>query len=372
MVIQAYCGRGIFLHRTDREAATADGGASLLTDEIHEHKGVVSQYIDPPFLLDGLKSDVRLYVLVTSFHPLTCYLYDEGLARFATEPYSTSALDERCGHLTNYSLNKHSDKFVKNTNEAEDGTGSKWSLSAFKRRLVREWGEERASRLWHEVDDLVVKTCIAAEPTVAEAMADHHPAAARGEPVRSCFQVFGFDVMLDAGGKPYLLEVNLDPALRTESPLDLRIKSGMLIDLLNVVGMPLPPAAGAPPSEAVPAGAERNKENATAAAAAAVDISDDASVAEGVSASAAKSAYEADGGALAAWLAWVRGPKSASAAPGAPELCDAERWALHLVNAEYERSKAGKWRRLFPSPRSEEYLPFLDPARPMHRLPFDV
>ena len=53
-------------------------------------------------------------------------------------------------------------------------------------------------------------------------------------------------------------------------------------------------------------------------------------------------------------------------------LRDVERWALHVVNAEYERSKGGGWRRLFPSARSAEYYPFLDEARTMHRLPFDV
>lgn len=37
-------------------------------------------------------------------------------------------------------------------------------------------------------------------------------------------QVFGFDVMLDVDAKPWLLEVNLDPALKTDAPLDLRIK----------------------------------------------------------------------------------------------------------------------------------------------------
>jgi len=43
-----------------------------------------------------------------------------------------------------------------------------------------------------------------------------------------------------------------------------------------------------------------------------------------------------------------------------------------LVNREFERSKEGKWRRLFPSKRSAEYLPFLDATRPFHKLPFDV
>jgi len=161
----AYCGRGIFLHRPSD--ISSDGP---LTDTIREHRGVACRYIDPPFLIDGLKSDIRIYVLVTSFHPLTCYLYDDGLARFATELYGTSDLDRRCMHLTNYSLNKHSRNFVMNTNETQDGEGSKWSLLAFKRRLREELGEARAASVWRQVDDLVVKTLIAAEPTISEAM----------------------------------------------------------------------------------------------------------------------------------------------------------------------------------------------------------
>eukprot|EP00966_Prymnesium_polylepis_P025037 577413-Prymnesium_polylepis.1 len=66
-------------------------------------------------------------------------------------------------------------------------------------------------------------------------------ATARGEPTRNCFQIFGFDVMLDADSKPWLLEVNGDPQLTTQSPVDLRVKASMLVDTLNVVGMPLPP-----------------------------------------------------------------------------------------------------------------------------------
>ena len=85
----AYCGRGIFLHRP----SDVPPGDSPVTDVIREHRGVASRYIDPPLLLEGFKSDIRIYVLCTSIHPLTCYLYDEGLARFATEIYSTEDLE---------------------------------------------------------------------------------------------------------------------------------------------------------------------------------------------------------------------------------------------------------------------------------------
>ena len=34
--------------------------------------------------------------------------------------------------------------------------------------------------------------------------------------------------------KPWLMEVNISPSLMTESPLDLKIKSGLFLDTLNL------------------------------------------------------------------------------------------------------------------------------------------
>ena len=62
--------------------------------QVTEHRGVASLYIDPPYLMDGLKSDLRVYVLITCIHPLRCYVYGEGLARFATEEYDIDDLDK--------------------------------------------------------------------------------------------------------------------------------------------------------------------------------------------------------------------------------------------------------------------------------------
>jgi hypothetical protein len=45
---------------------------------------VVSQYVDNPLLVDGYKFDLRIYVALTSINPLRIYIYEDGLARFAT------------------------------------------------------------------------------------------------------------------------------------------------------------------------------------------------------------------------------------------------------------------------------------------------
>lgn len=57
-------------------------------------------------LIGGYKYDLRLYVLVPSFHPLTIYVYREGLTRFSTDKYSLNNLDNHFAHLTNSSINK--------------------------------------------------------------------------------------------------------------------------------------------------------------------------------------------------------------------------------------------------------------------------
>ena len=45
---------------------------------------VVQEYLYKPMLLDGLKFDMRIYVLITCINPLRVFLYDEGMVRLAT------------------------------------------------------------------------------------------------------------------------------------------------------------------------------------------------------------------------------------------------------------------------------------------------
>jgi len=53
----------------------------------------------------------------------------------------------------------------------------------------------------------------------------------------NCFELFGFDILLDSDLKPWLLEVNLSPSMAADSPLDWNIKSNVMTDTLNLCGM---------------------------------------------------------------------------------------------------------------------------------------
>jgi hypothetical protein len=82
---------------------------------------VVSKYISNPMLINNLKFDLRIYVLVTGFDPcLRAYVYHEGLVRFATEPFSLTNLNQHCSHLTNYAINKKHTNFFMGGGNGQD------------------------------------------------------------------------------------------------------------------------------------------------------------------------------------------------------------------------------------------------------------
>lgn len=209
-------GKGIFIIEDIADAVVSD---------MH----VVSKYIANPLLIDNLKCDLRIYVLVTSYDPLRIYVYQEGLARFASEEYKLTAKNSKFVHLTNYSVNKKNEKFVQNSDYRKDNVGHKWSLTALFQRL-RSQGVDTEG-VWVKIYDVIIKSVLSITDVVMEAVYE------TGISRTNCFDLFGFDVLLDSDLKPWVLEVNLSPSLATDSPLDLYIKGHLIADTLNLVGV---------------------------------------------------------------------------------------------------------------------------------------
>ena len=85
--------------------------------------------------------------------------------------------------------------------------------------------------LWSKIYDVIIKALITGEHPVLNGMK------------RNCshrtnwFELFGFDVLLDSDLKPWLLEINLSPSLSSDSPLDFTIKTNLIADAFNLVGV---------------------------------------------------------------------------------------------------------------------------------------
>jgi tubulin polyglutamylase TTLL4 len=87
--------------------------------------------------------------------------------------------------------------------------------------------------VFSRIKDVAIKALISVEPSIVNA----YSRSTRHRNV--CFELYGFDIMLDSKLKPWLIEVNISPSLSSSSPLDKTIKTMLICDSLNLVGVQL-------------------------------------------------------------------------------------------------------------------------------------
>lgn len=52
-----------------------------------------------------------------------------------------------------------------------------------------------------------------------------------------CFQILGFDVLIDSKLKPWLIEINQSPSFGTDSPFDLHLKKKLMEDTFALLNL---------------------------------------------------------------------------------------------------------------------------------------
>uniref|UniRef100_A0A1I7XMS3 Tubulin--tyrosine ligase-like protein 5 n=1 Tax=Heterorhabditis bacteriophora TaxID=37862 RepID=A0A1I7XMS3_HETBA len=145
---------------------------------------LVSHYIERPFLVNGHKFDLRIYVAVTSFYPLVVYVYSEGLTR--------------------------------NESMSSEDFGHKWTLGALLRHLEKKGIDSKL--LMIRLEDIIIKSLLSVQSMVSATSKIYL------QHLGTNFELFGFDILVDEQLKPWLLEVNLSPNYESELEKDVTLK----------------------------------------------------------------------------------------------------------------------------------------------------
>ena len=177
---------------------------------------VVSKYIENPFLMGGKKFDMRIYCLVTTFHPLKAYLYQQGFCRFCNEKFSVdvSDINNIYMHLTNVAIQKKYEKYQKSN-------GGKFSLQNLLFYLENVYGYERAQKCNSDITQVIINSLLSVESVMFN---DKH-----------CFECYGYDILIDQNLKPWLIEINSSPSLSTTTKGDFILKKRLINDIIDIV-----------------------------------------------------------------------------------------------------------------------------------------
>jgi glutathione synthase/RimK-type ligase-like ATP-grasp enzyme len=185
------------------------------TDEL----AVAQEYIES-YLMEGRKFDLRVYVLVGSVDPLTIYVFRDGLARFCSEEYSK---DSMFAKVSNVSFNRDNP-------EMEIRNISLLISEVFPQMAL--FGVDIAA-LWRRIDRVIILSIMVG-----------HGCLIKGEewncrPIgySRCFQLLGFDILLDKYMQPHVLEVNYRPNFDYYRGKERRMKVEMIRDAI-LIGAP--------------------------------------------------------------------------------------------------------------------------------------
>ncbi|UJR38470.1 hypothetical protein I4U23_031138 [Adineta vaga] len=197
---------------------------------------IIQEYLPDPYLIEGFKFDLRIYALVTSCDPLRIFIFNNGLVRMSTEKYekpNRKNASHLYMHLTNYSVNKYNvDYEISKSNTNAENTGSKRSLKYLFDYLRSQ--KEDATKLWKDIQMVVIKTVFLAQPHLFNAYRMCRPGASpASESV--CFELLGFDILIDQNLKPWVLEVNRCPSFGTGEQIDFDIKMKLLLDTFELL-----------------------------------------------------------------------------------------------------------------------------------------
>merc|ERR1711953_1457298 len=120
-------------------------------------------------------------------------------------------------HLTNVAVQKDG----KDYNETH---GGKWSIKNLRFYLEMTRGREQVEKCFDGIKNIIYISLKSVQSVIIN---DKH-----------CFEVYGFDVLIDEALKPWLIEVNASPSLTASTDMDRTLKMGVIHDAFQIVVPP--------------------------------------------------------------------------------------------------------------------------------------
>ena len=195
---------------------------SNYNNDKYYHNGIrcdsimIQKYLEKPLLYQGRKFDIRIWVMFLTNRENEIYIFKEGHLKASSIKYNPDSNDLFV-HLTNYSVQKH------NINFSKIEIGNEIPFYEFQNELDRKkTGKNFRKDIYPKIVRIIRLT----------------GGAALGKMnfmnIKNCFEIFGYDFILDENYRPYLLEINSNPGLEISSPLINQLLPRMIDDAFKL------------------------------------------------------------------------------------------------------------------------------------------
>jgi len=173
---------------------------------------IIQKYIEKPFLYKGRKCDIRIWVLLT--HKMEVYMFKEGHLKASSVSFDVDNFDIFV-HLTNYSLQKYNKCFSKFEK------GNEISFKIFQEFINEQENKFNfREEIFPKFIEIIKHTMLCVKNKINLNNRNY------------CFEIFGYDFMMDEDKNIYLIEINTNPGLEISSDLIGELVPRMIDDAL--------------------------------------------------------------------------------------------------------------------------------------------
>ena len=180
---------------------------------------IIQKYIENTLLYNNRKFDIRIWVLISYLSTndkYEVYVFKEGHLKACSETFNINS-DDLYVHLTNYSVQKY------NRNFSKEEVGNEISFELFQNELDKKGIKKNFKKdIFPKILRIIAISTNAAKTKIN--------ILAR----RNCFEIFGYDIILDGNCQPFLLEINTNPGLEESSPLIKMLVPRMIDDAFRL------------------------------------------------------------------------------------------------------------------------------------------
>ena len=174
-------------------------------------KIIIQKYIEKPFLYKGRKCDIRIWVLIS--HKMKVYIFKEGHLKASSVNYNKDDFDSFI-HITNYSLQKYNKSFAKYEK------GNEISFQTFQNFINENNPFNFREEIFPKFTEIVKLTALSVKNKINMNNSNY------------CFEIFGYDFMMDEEKNVYLIEINTNPGLEISSDIIAELIPRMIDDAL--------------------------------------------------------------------------------------------------------------------------------------------
>jgi len=185
---------------------------------------LIQKYLEEPLLYHKRKFDIRIWVLFTYIiteNKYEVYVFKEGHLKACSDEFNIDS-DDLFIHLTNYSVQKYNKNFSKTE------IGNEISFNDFQKELNEKNKKEGKNlidfrkNIFPEIIKIIARSANAIKGKINLSNRNN------------CFELFGYDFILDINYKPFLLEINTNPGYEESSPLIKMLVPRMIDDAMKL------------------------------------------------------------------------------------------------------------------------------------------